>query len=123
MVMKYILLVEDEEELVELLSIALKDSGYRVLTTPRAPQALMMCMNQKFDCIVLDIKLAQGTGDLIVDGIRKPKHLNEKTPVIITSGYLDQDLVRNIAGKIHGVVVKPFDTENLLQRIAVLCGK
>ncbi|OFZ83202.1 MAG: hypothetical protein A2583_01960 [Bdellovibrionales bacterium RIFOXYD1_FULL_53_11] len=123
MPIKSILLVEDEEALVKILSLAFKGAGYRVLSTPKAAQAIVMCSNQKFDCILLDIKLAQGTGEMVIDGIRKPKHVNEKTPILVASGHLDTGLVKDMAGKISGVMVKPFDTEALLQRVASLCGK
>ena len=56
------------------------------------------------------------SGEEIIEQARsRGESLNRDTPIVVISGYLDRDLVLNIAGKVQGALVKPFETSSLLE--------
>ena len=63
-----ILLLDDEEDLVEFLTIRLEKRGFRVTATTSGPDALAVCKKQKFDVAILDLKMPQ------MDGIEALRH-------------------------------------------------
>ncbi|MGI9541634.1 MAG: response regulator, partial [Cyclobacteriaceae bacterium] len=60
--MKKVLLVEDDQNIVELLEIHLKDLECELITATNGLDGLDLGLKQKFDLIILDIMLPQMDG-------------------------------------------------------------
>lgn len=115
-----ILLVEDEPEILESASLYLTEMGYKIHSAETAIDAINKLRNQKYDVVVLDYKLKKGTGEEVLAKMRAAKQLNENTPTIVTSGFLDKDLVARIGKLIQAALVKPYNLEQLETLIAKL---
>jgi two-component system alkaline phosphatase synthesis response regulator PhoP len=114
--------VEDEPEIAEILTDILSRVGYRVMSTGKQTIAQEMLVNQKFGCVTVDIRLAQGSGENVITQMRSDrKGFNHDTPVLVISSHLTQDLVQKIGGKIQGALSKPFQNEELVAKITKLC--
>jgi DNA-binding response OmpR family regulator len=119
-----ILIVEDEMELVEAIRDFFQRNDYKVRWVLRAQEAISILDRERFDCILLDMRLAQDSGEKVVDHIRNPDHkVNAQTPIVVMSGALDEAMVRRIARNVNGMVVKPFEMRDLLSRVQPLCKK
>ncbi len=94
--------------------------GYKIHSSETAVDAINKLRNQKYDVVVLDYKLKKGTGEEVLAKMRTAKQLNENTPTIITSGFLDKDLVARIGKLIQAALVKPYNLEQLETLIAKL---
>jgi len=82
-----ILLIEDDDEFSEIVRHSLENVGYFLKKEDNVIDALFRLKYQKYDCILLDIKLNRGSGEEILFNIRKNKlEPNFKTPVIVISG-------------------------------------
>ena len=57
-----LLVLEDDAELNQTISNALRNEGYRVLTAFSCQEAKSLVMNQTFDLAVLDVSLPDGDG-------------------------------------------------------------
>jgi DNA-binding response OmpR family regulator len=118
-----VLVVDDEPELAELLATKLQTPGYRTQTCGRVTDAITKLNNQKFDCILLDLRLERGSGERGVDILRSDSNLpNHLTPILVMSGNLDAQVIGRLGNKISGVLVKPLDTQALLAKIQGLTG-
>ncbi|MEW6054999.1 MAG: response regulator [Bdellovibrionota bacterium] len=114
----WVLIVEDEKEFAETLAQRLGREGFRVQTTSKVSEASTKIKNQRFACILLDIKLEQGSGDQVVAIARMNKTgFNYKTPILIMSGALGKDTLSKIAKEIAGVLIKPFEQEALVTKM------
>ena len=115
----WILLVEDEPDVAESLTEILTSNGYRVMHSARAADAITKLCNQHFACLLLDMQLADGgSGEEIISYTRTSnKDLNATTPIIVTSGHLDTELVKRISHHVAGVLVKPFTPATLLAKV------
>lgn len=110
-----ILIVEDEEALVELMSAALKKEGFIVETASDYHTAVSKLAVYAYDCVLLDIMLPGGSG---LDLLRRLKADGDRTNVIITSakGSLD-DKVTGLGLGADDYLAKPFHMAELVARI------
>jgi len=112
-----ILLIEDEQGLRQL--IAGKISKFaNIIEASKVSESIIKIKNQKFDLIILDLHLEDGSGESVIKFVREDKkNFNFSTPILIISGHLDNFIIEEIRNEINGVLVKPFDTEQLVNRI------
>lgn len=119
---RFILLIEDNVDLCAALREVLTSLGYKVLVAKGSAEAHRLTTNQKFDCIVTDINLEQGSGRTVVLGLRgEPLGFNHATPILVMSGVLTKDLIYDIRTKVSGVYAKPIDIPALIEKIKQLC--
>jgi DNA-binding NtrC family response regulator len=83
---KHILIVDDDERVLYVLSRALKSlgDGYEVVTTASGRIALSKAGVEPFDLVVTDLRLADSGGIELTEAI---KNLNPKTVVIWMTAY------------------------------------
>lgn len=112
-----IMVVDDDQNILQLVSIHLTREGYRVLAMNNAAEALALLENEVPDLAVVDVMMP-GT-----DGIELTEILtrNYKVPVILLTakGGLEDKTKGFLAGA-EDYVVKPFEPKELLFRISVI---
>lgn len=83
-----ILIVEDEISICEMLEIAMKKWGYKTNIANNVKDAKTKMERNKYDLILSDIKLPDGTG---VEVLERVKGLPEKPPVILMTAFGNTD--------------------------------
>ncbi len=83
-----LLLVDDEPDILRVLSISLKADGYEVMTAPSGQEALSIFGNDKPDIVITDIKMPGMNG---IEVLREVKRIDDETEVIIITGHGDID--------------------------------
>ncbi len=115
--MKTILVIEDERDLVELISFNLEKEGYRVITATEGSTGLETARNSLPDLILLDLMLPGLNGTEICKILKK----NEKTfriPIIMLTAKGEEiDRVVGFEVGADDYVVKPFSNRELMLRI------
>lgn len=82
-----ILIVDDEPELLEILSAAFKrDDEFNVVTASNGSQAYVKTRNQTFDLICTDYNMPQASGIDLLYSLRGNR-ANVETPIIFFTGY------------------------------------
>jgi two-component system, OmpR family, response regulator len=112
-----ILLIEDEPDLTEVITLALREYEFSVDTALDGRMGLHKAQNEDYDLIVLDLMLPQ------LDGISLLKRLRQsnKTPVLILTARDGQsDKINGLNAGADDFVTKPFDLEELIARIRAL---
>ena len=118
---KWILIVEDEKDLAELMGEELQEEGFEYIHSSSAKDAKFKLDNQEFVCMLLDMNLEQGSGEDILRHIMRDKAVtNFSTPVLVISGNLVDSRIKEIKERIQGALVKPFDMETLINKIKSL---
>ena len=82
--MPKILIVDDDSDCVELLSIHLLKLGYKVVSAKDGPEALERAAWERPDAILLDLRLPSVDGIRIIE-ILRGNDLTVKTPIILMS--------------------------------------
>jgi len=112
-----ILVVDDDKNIVQLVSIHLTREGYQVLQAFNAAEALDLLEKEVPDLAVLDVMMPG------MDGIELTRILSQdyKIPVLLLTakGELEDKARGYLAGS-EDYVVKPFEPRELLFRIAVI---
>lgn len=115
-----VLLLEDDVALSDLLNEHLEDKGFDVTLCTNGQDALESLIDQKFDIALLDINTPQISGIEVLKTIRKEYKNN--TPAIILTAYQDtKHLKESFENGVDDYIKKPFDLEELDQRILRLC--
>ncbi len=115
-----VLLLEDDVALSDLLNEHLVDKGFEVTLCTNGQVALEALIEQKFDIALLDINTPQISGIDVLKTIRKEYKNN--TPTIILTAYQDtKHLKESFESGVDDYIKKPFDLEELDQRILKLC--
>ncbi len=110
-----ILVVEDEDPIRELVSTALRFTGYTVTTAASGREALSESRNATFDLLVLDVDLPDLDGFEIC---RKLRSDGNQVPVVFLTARDDPaDLRAGFTGGGDDYITKPFSLEELLLRI------
>jgi len=110
-----ILVVEDEDAIRELVSTALRFTGFKVESVASGRDALTEARNSTFDLIVLDVNLPDVDGFTIC---RKLRVAGNQTPIVFLTARDDPaDLRTGFTGGGDDYVTKPFSLEELVLRI------
>ncbi|MCM0647707.1 response regulator transcription factor [Clostridium swellfunianum] len=115
--MNKLLLVEDDKSLALGIEFALKDEGYEVATAESIEQGKRQFEDSKFDLIILDINLPDGSGYDLCKYVRSKSNV----PVIFLTA-LDDEVNVVLGLEIGGddYITKPFRVRELLSRIKAL---
>ena len=110
-----ILVVDDNPELLALLSSAFEEAGYRVQTAPRGRSALDLARKEKPDLAILDVLLPDLMGFDVAEALKKMR-----VPFIFISGvHKGGKAASNAIGKYGavGYFEKPFERAALLELV------
>lgn len=115
--MKNILVVDDEREIVNLITIYLQNDGFQVLKAYNGVEALQIITNQQVDLMILDIMMPE------MDGIELCRTIREKNqvPIIMLSAKgEDMDKVLGLMTGADDYMIKPFNPLELMARVKSL---
>ena len=111
--MQTILIIDDDAAIGDLEQEVLERAGYAVLRAYSGTEALLLLKNSRPDLILLDLMLPGLSGEEVLPQIGN-------IPVIVVSAKVAvQDKVDLLLGGATDYLTKPFDTGELLARVAV----
>lgn len=117
MAKKHILVVDDEEDILELLTYNLVREGFQVTGALTGEEALKKIRSVSFDLIVLDLMLP-GIDGLTVVKTLKNDHKTRNIPVLIlTAKGEEADVVTGLELGADDYITKPFSPRILVARI------
>ncbi len=110
-----ILLVDDDSELLRLISIRLGAAGYQVTAVDSAEKALTSLAQMRPNLVVSDLRM-EG-----MDGMALFQHIHRSNPalpvIILTAHATVPDAVSAIRSGVFGYLTKPFDSKTLLAQV------
>jgi len=116
-----VLIVDDDHELVELISDVLdRDTRFEVRSVNNGFDAGMMVKEYRPDLIVLDIMLPDINGKEVCQRVRSDKTMDD-VRIICISGMVEEDKVGELrAAGADDFMPKPFEIERLMDRMCQL---
>ena len=112
---KRILIVEDEKNIVDILSFNLSKEGYETLEAYDGEAGLQLALEQNPDLILLDLMLPKMNG---FDVCRSLRRENRSTPVImLTAREEETDKVLGLELGADDYITKPFSMRELIARV------
>src|SRR5947207_10136101 len=111
-----VLLVDDDPDLLKLISLRLTSAGYRVRTADSGETALASLAVARPAAVITDMRMPGIDGLQLFDAIHRQ---HPALPVIILTAHgTIPDAVSATQRGVFGFLTKPFDSQELLQKVA-----
>ena len=118
-----ILIADDNEALVQSLSLLFEMNGYVVSASMSVDGAVSLLKEKSFDCLLFNLKIGHASGEEIlwhlgVDAIESPPRV-----IIAMSGGTPEQELQRFRDMVTTVLVRPFSFEDLLSEIKWQLGR
>lgn len=115
---KRILIVEDDSNIVELLTIHLRDLGCEVIAATDGNRGLLAARDGKLDLIILDLMLPGLSG---MEVCRKIRQHDRRTPILMLTARSEEiDKVLGLETGADDYMTKPFSVREFIARVKVI---
>ncbi len=109
---KKVLVIDDDENTVKFLSVALEENGYQALGAYDGKEGLEMIKSENPDLIILDVMMPKKTGFTLFQSLRKSEE-HKDLPVIMLTGVADS--LAGLDAESDDTFMRPFD--NLREKL------
>ena len=111
----HLLLVDDDADLLRLISMRLSANGYRVTAAASAEAALARLSVERPDLVISDVRLPDRDGLALFGDIQRN---HPSLPVILLTAHgTIPDAVEAMSRGVFGYLTKPFDSRVLLEKV------
>jgi len=115
-----ILIVDDEPNIVTLLEFLMRGSDYEVRVARNGEEALRRAESFRPDLILLDVMMPQRSGFEVCQKIRENPALRDVKIVMLTAKGRDVEKNRGLNLGANAYVTKPFSTKELMNTVRCL---
>lgn len=110
--MPNLLIIDDDEIIIKLIKIILKYEGYKIDTASTGKKAIKILEKKRYDVVLLDIKLSDISGMIIIEHIKK---IDPNIIVIMVTGYNSiNNAIESLKKGADGYINKPINPKELL---------
>lgn len=111
---EFILIVEDDEAISIMVSLALHQQGFKTSVATSIQGALTTLNSCSPDLIILDLGLPDGDGKGLIKTIRR----DLSTPIIVISARHDEkEIISSLDAGADDYIIKPFSIDEFLARV------
>ena len=118
--MALIYIVEDDTNIREIESFALKNSGYQIQDFGNAKEFYRAVKEKKPDLVLLDIMLPDEDGMEILQKLRKNSETKRLPIIMVTAKATELDRVKGLDLGADDYIIKPFGVMELISRVKAL---
>jgi two-component system response regulator AtoC len=112
-----LLVVDDERNLRESLSEALKEAGYNVLTAANGKEAYAIIQSHALDLLLCDWRMPEMDGGALLKLLRDDGRLVDLPVLVMTAHGTSNNAIEAIQFGAYDFVTKPFDLDDVLVTI------
>jgi DNA-binding response OmpR family regulator len=114
---KKIAVIEDEPDILEVLSYNLKREGYDVFTTSDGIRGLALIRKETPDLVLLDLMLPGMDGVEICSALKKDPQTQGTLIIMVTAKGEESDIVLGLGVGADDYISKPFSPKELVARV------
>lgn len=113
-----ILIIEDETELLNVLTMRLRSAGFEVVGAQDGGKGLRALKKQRPDLLILDLVLPMVSGVDILRSIKKGKDTAGLPVIVLTAQFIDSKLENQLKSyDLVKIIQKPYEPEGLVREI------
>ncbi|MGD2078392.1 MAG: response regulator [Chloroflexota bacterium] len=110
--------IEDEQEMIELMSLILSRHGYEVIGAVGGQAGLDKVIELKPDLVLLDLMMPEMDGWAVLQRMRADSDLRAIPVVVVTAKANDLDRVLGLEiARVEGYITKPFGPRELVRSV------
>ncbi|HMW34693.1 MAG TPA: response regulator, partial [bacterium] len=117
---KTILCVDDEHDILDILTYNLKKEGYQVYTADNGDKAITMAEKIRPDMVLLDIMMPGKDGLEVCKALRANPHLKDAHVIFLTAKADEVDEIIGLEFGADDYVTKPFSPRKIVARVKAL---
>ena len=117
-----ILLVDDEPDLVSTVQYRLKFFHFDVVTAANGKEGIEKAAEDKPDLILLDTSMPVMNGHEMLEHLRNSPELKDIPVIMLTALAEPQDIAKASSYSIADYITKPFDFNDLMEKIKNVLG-
>ena len=118
--MPKILIVDDEPDIITLISRYAKRDGYEVVTAEDGRQAIEACQKEDFDIIIMDVMMPDTDG---FTACKKIKEFKDIPVIMLSARGTEFDKLFGFEVGVDDYVTKPFSPMELMARIKAILSR
>lgn len=118
--MARILVVEDDPDVLMLVSTRLRRAQHEVTTAPDGQAGLDAVRDERPDLVVLDWMMPNLTGLEVCMAIREDPSVAQTRVVLLTARAQEHDMQAAFAAGVDDYILKPFDAKDFIARVGTL---
>jgi two-component system OmpR family response regulator/two-component system alkaline phosphatase synthesis response regulator PhoP len=115
-----VLVVEDEPNIRELVTLHLQLDGWTVTQTGDGQEALQLARTEPFDLVILDLMLPGLDGMTVLRALRREARLGDVPVLLLTARRDESDKVLGLESGADDYLTKPFGVRELIARARAL---
>ena len=115
-----ILVVDDEVDILALVTYHLAKSGYRVSTAGTGPEALRAAREERPALVVLDLMLPGISGFEVLEQLRADANTSNIAVLMLTARRDEPDRIRGLSIGADDYLTKPFSPQELVLRVGAI---
>lgn len=114
-----ILIVDDESKILDILEESLNNKYMcDIDRADNGLDAFILCQDNKYDFIVTDHKMPFMTGAALISGVRTRVNMNQKTPILMLTGFLTDELRGKIEIENVEFMAKPINLKAFFEVVS-----
>ncbi len=117
---KRILIVDDEPNIVISLEFLMQREGYETAVAPDGEAALAALQREKPDLVILDLMLPKMNGFDVCQRIREDQRFEGVKVLMLTAKGREAEIAKGLRLGADAYVTKPFSTKDLVTRVKEL---
>ena len=114
---KKILIIEDNEQNMYMLSYLLEQNNYEVIKAFSGVEGITTALKIKPDLILLDIQLPEMDGYTVANKLRESEELKTTPVIAVTSYAMAGDKEKILAAGANGYIEKPVDPDHFINEM------
>ena len=116
----HIMVVDDEPDIVALVTYQLAKEGYRVSTASSGTEALLVARHDCPRLIVLDLMLPGLSGLEVLEQLRRDEETKDIAVLMLTARKEEADRIRGLSAGADDYLTKPFSPQELVLRVGAI---
>ncbi len=117
-----VLIVDDNEDIVAIVSRILLDRGYEVRIARDGPGALESVRQQRPDVVLLDMMMPGMDGMQVLDHLKRNPGSGSIPVVMVTAKSEDRDVLAGYESGADYYITKPFTARQILYAVGLVLG-
>jgi len=122
-VMPKILVVDDDKQFLEMMTVRLEATGYAVIVAFDSREGLVKAKSENPDLILLDVMMPEMDGYEFCNLLKNDKRYSNIPIIICTAMVQKTELETSNKVKADATISKPFDHKILISKIEELLGE
>lgn len=115
--MSKVLVIEDNEQNLYLMTFLLEKNGFEVVSAKNGYEGILLAEDTSPDIILLDIQLPQMDGFTVIKELRENQSLKDTPIVAVTSYAMVGDRERALKAGFNGYIEKPINPDTFITEL------